>query len=114
MVSTWFDASYPPSVLHPPPPVVPLTGVTAGTPGAFTPPEAPIPANITGLRADPVVGNAGTATVGTAAWTVGQYVVLGNAAHVYWDGSGWFTGEAPAAVEEELPTTSSTEEATSE
>lgn len=78
----------------------PITNVTAGIPGAFVPagPYASgvLFANITALRASTTVGTTGSATVGTAAWTVGQYVVLDNAAHVYWTGSAWATGEAPA------------------
>lgn len=30
------------------------------------------------------------------AWTVGQYVVLGDDSHAYWDGTDWLAGEAPA------------------
>jgi hypothetical protein len=76
------------------------TGVVAGTPGYFTGPgtSAPtIPANITGLRADAELGTvAWSAGDGHAAWTEGQYVVLANAAEVYWSGTDWTTGRAPA------------------
>jgi hypothetical protein len=71
-----------------------MTGVNAGSPGAFTPAWVALPANITALRADPVVGTA--AKTGNASWTVGQYVVLANAAEVHWDGTAWTTGRKPA------------------
>lgn len=71
-----------------------ITGVTAGAPGAFTPAWVALPANITALRADAVVGT--TAKVGNPTWTVGQYVVLANAAEVHWDGTAWTTGRKPA------------------
>lgn len=62
------------------------TGVTPGTPGEFIPATA-VPANITTLRSIGALGQ-------TAAWTTGQYVVLGNAAEVSWDGADWKTGRA--------------------
>lgn len=62
------------------------TGVTAGTPGAFTPSGSTVPANITALRA---LGSLGQ----TTAWTTGQYVVIGSG-NVHWDGSDWKTGTA--------------------
>ena len=69
---------------------VAVTGVTAGTPGAFQPVNATIPANLTALKADPVVGDA----VHTgAAWTTGQSVVLGTGS-AHWDGTAWATGAA--------------------
>lgn len=98
MSTTWFDESYPPSIYVPPlPPVVPITGVTAGTPGAYIPANATPPASLADLRADPVIGNTGTNKPG-AAWTVGQYVLIGNVSqtHAYWDGTGWQSGNAPA------------------
>jgi hypothetical protein len=99
-MTTMWDESYPPSIFVPPvPPVIPVTGVVAGTPGAFAPANATIPADIVALRSDPVVGDAGTNKPG-AAWTTGQYVVLGNNAHTYWDGTTWQAGDAPVVVEE--------------
>lgn len=93
-MTTLWDESYPPSIF--PPVVVAITGVTAGSPGAFAPGNATLPANLTALRADAVVGNAGTNKPG-ARWTAGQYVVLANASHAYWDGTGWQNGNVPAA-----------------
>ena len=61
------------------------TGVTAGTPGAFTPAGAEAPATITALRALGL-------TLG-AAWATGQYVVIGSG-NVHWDGTDWKTGAA--------------------
>lgn len=93
-----WDESYPPSLFVPPaPPVIPVTGVTAGAPGAFAPGNATLPADIAAVRADPVVGTAGTSKPG-AAWLTGEYVVLGNASHAYWDGATWQTGSAPVVA----------------
>jgi hypothetical protein len=69
-----------------------ITGVTAGTPGAFQPSNAPIPANLAALKADAVVGDAGT-NKPSAAWTTGQNVVLGTGT-AHWDGTAWVTGAA--------------------
>lgn len=63
------------------------TGADAGTPGSFTPSGAVVPANITALRG---LGSLGE----TTAWMTGQYIVLGNAAQVHWDGTDWKTGVA--------------------
>jgi hypothetical protein len=65
------------------------TGVTPGAPGSFTPVGAELPESIGGLRFRGALGE-------TAAWTVGQYVVLDDASHAYWDGDSWEVGEAPA------------------
>ena len=82
--------------------VIALGGVTAGTPGAFTPAGATAPATLTALKADPVVGDAGTNKPAATPWTTGQYVVLGDASHANWDGTAWVTGDA--AVLEGLAT----------
>ena len=86
MSSTYYDQSYPPSLWTPVP--IPATGVTPGIPGSFTPPGCDIPANITALRTMGPLGE-------TIAWTVGQYVVLGDNTHAYWGGTIWAVGEAP-------------------
>jgi hypothetical protein len=107
VTETMWDESYPPSLFGPPepPPVVPITGVTAGAPGAFIPANAPLPANLAALKADAAVGDAGTNKPAAVAWTVGQHVVLGDATHAYWDAAAWITGDAPVVfVEEELST----------
>jgi hypothetical protein len=96
-MSMW-DESYPPSLFAPP--VIPVTGVTAGIPGAFTPAGAAIPANLAALRNDPVVGNAGSNKPG-AVWTVGQYVLTADNAHNYWTGLLWSAGDAPALLGEQ-------------
>jgi hypothetical protein len=75
-----------------------LTGVTAGTPGSFAPADALIPRTLADLKADPVVGDAGTAKPSTA-WTVGQYVVLGDGSFANWSGdptASWKAGKATA------------------
>lgn len=92
-MTTLWDESYPPSIF--PPVVIPVTGVTAGAPGAFLPGNASIPANLTALRADSAIGDNGT-NHPTVPWLEGQYVVTANAVHAYWDGTGWQTGNAPA------------------
>lgn len=92
-MTTFWDGSYPPSLFAPP--VVPVAGVNAGTPGAFTPANAQVPANLAALQTDPVVGNAGTNKPGPTPWTAGQYVVLGNGSFAHWNGA-WAVGPAPA------------------
>ena len=75
-----------------------INDVQAGIPGKFLPDPYYADllfANITALRADTFVGTTGSAMVGDAAWTIGQYVLLGNSAHVFWNGTAWATGEAP-------------------
>jgi hypothetical protein len=72
---------------------IPITGVTAGTPGAFQPAGATIPADLADLKADPAVGDTGTAKPSTA-WTAGQYVNLGDASKASWDGTAWIAGPA--------------------
>lgn len=62
------------------------TGATAGTPGAFIPTGATVPANITALRA---LGDLGQ----TTAWATGEYIVIGTG-QVSWDGTDWKTGAA--------------------
>ena len=89
MTETMWDESYPPSLFGPPPPVVvPITGVTAGAPGAFILTNATeIPATlIAGARKVPdnVIGDAGTNKPAAVAWNVGEYVVLGNASQAHW------------------------------
>ena len=71
---------------------VAIEGVAAGTPGSFQPSGAAIPANLTALKADPVVGDAGT-NKPSAAWTTGQSVLLGTGS-AHWDGTAWLTGAA--------------------
>lgn len=65
----------------------PPTGVTEGTPGSFTPAGAQVPADLAALQALGALGQ-------TGAWaTSGDFVVLGDASHAYWDGSAWTVGE---------------------
>lgn len=71
---------------------VAISGVTAGTPGSFQPGNATIPANLAALKADPVVGDAGT-NKPSAAWTTGQSVNLASGS-AHWDGTAWVTGVA--------------------
>jgi hypothetical protein len=63
------------------------TGVTDGTPGAFTPSTATVPYDLGDLQA---LGALGEST----AWTTGQYVVLGDGSTAHWDGAAWANGEA--------------------
>jgi len=71
-----------------------ISGVTAGTPGSFQPSGVTPPATLTALKADPVVGDAGTNKPSTA-WTTGQYVLTGDNNHQHWDSTAWVTGDAP-------------------
>lgn len=69
---------------------VAATGATAGTPGAFTPAGATVPANLSSLQsASPAV-----VASPTTAWTTGQSVNLGTGS-AHWDGSAYVTGLAP-------------------
>ncbi|MCM8548824.1 hypothetical protein [Streptomyces sp. STCH 565 A] len=62
------------------------TGATAGTPGAFTPAGSTAPFDIADL--DTVTASPSTA------WSTGQYVVLGDGSHAFWDGDSFEAGEA--------------------
>jgi len=55
----------------------PPTGVTAGSPGSFTPPGSAIPRDMAHLR---TLGSLGQ----TTPWLAGQYVVLGDSSHATW------------------------------
>jgi hypothetical protein len=74
----------------PAPGYIAITDVTAGTPGAFVPPNATLPASLAALKADPAVGD--TAKSGDPAWTTGQYVTLGDATQANWGGTTWEVG----------------------
>jgi hypothetical protein len=63
------------------------TGATAGTPGSFTPANSLAPANLAAMSS--IVASP------TTAWTTGEYVVLGDTSHAYWDNSAWTAGQAP-------------------
>lgn len=65
------------------------TGVLANSPGTFTPSGSNDPPNLASLQALGALGE-------TTAWTEGQYVILGDDSHAYWDGDSWEEGEAPA------------------
>lgn len=64
------------------------SGATAGTPGTWTPGGSTPPNSIAALQAAGVVASPATA------WTSGQYIVLGDSSHAYWDGDSWEAGEA--------------------
>ena len=69
------------------PPVVPATGADAGSPGAFTPAGADVPADLAAL---------GTVTANPAtAWATGEYVTTADAQDNHWDGTAWAAGIAP-------------------
>ena len=66
------------------------TGATAGTPGAFTPSGAVVPANLAALQgASPAV-----VASPTTAWTTGESVNLGTGS-AHWDGTAYVAGLAP-------------------
>jgi hypothetical protein len=65
------------------------TGATPGSPGVLTPATSVVPYDLAGLQATGALGE-------TTAWTVGQYVVLGDGSHAHWDGAAWDAGDAPA------------------
>lgn len=67
------------------------TTATAGVPGTW---NGVRPFDLTELQASAITGSGGV-----TAWTIGQYVILGDGSHAYWAGSGapepWLLGEAP-------------------
>ena len=71
------------------PDAAPPTGVALGAPGAFLPSGAGLPANLAALIALGALGQ-------TAAWTEGQYVVLGDESSAHWSGDEWVAGPAPS------------------
>jgi hypothetical protein len=73
---------------------VPITGVTAGSPGSFAPGDATLPSSIDSLRANTVVGDDGS-NKPSGMWSSGQYVVLGDASEAYWTGITWQDGRKP-------------------
>jgi hypothetical protein len=68
---------------------VAATGANAGTPGAFTPSGADVPADLAALQgASPAV-----VAAPNTAWTTGQSVNLGTGA-AHWSGTAWAAGLA--------------------
>ena len=67
---------------------VAATGATAGTPGAFTPAGAVVPANLAALQGGGVTASP------ASAWTTGQSVNLGSGS-AHWDAAAWAAGVAP-------------------
>lgn len=103
----YYDQSYPASIWEQP---TPPTGVTAGTPGSFTPAGSDVPANLAALQALGALGQ-------TTAWATGQYVVLGDASNAHWNGTAWIAGIAAAAEEPifaAIPVEESTDEPSEE
>lgn len=81
-----FDsACFPPAAATPPL----ATGATAGIPGSFTPGGSTPPADLPALQASSIVASP------TTAWTTGQYVVLGDNSHAFWDSDSYEVGAAP-------------------
>lgn len=65
------------------------TGATSGTPGTWTPVDSYAPQTFTDLESSTITASPSTA------WLTGEYVVLGDGSHAYWDGTAWQVGEAP-------------------
>lgn len=84
----WTDVAPPPPGCSCEANGTPATGASAGSPGTLTPADSYPPESFADLTADPL-----TATP-TTAWTTGQYIVLGDGTHAYWDGTAWVQGEA--------------------
>lgn len=68
---------------------VPVTAITAGIPATYTPVDATRPYSLGNLVTKGALGN-------TTAWTVGQYVVIGDGSEAHWDGNSWELDRAPA------------------
>ena len=82
----WIDENgWPYEVAPPVTPPNPSTSATAGKPGSF---NNDIPADLAALTGLGALGN-------TAAWTTGQWIVLGDASLAHWDGTAWAVGKAP-------------------
>jgi len=69
---------------------VPATGAIAGTPGTFTPEGSTPPFDLAAMA--PIVASP------IAAWTTGQFVMMGNNNSCHWNGTNWAGGGA--AVED--------------
>lgn len=70
------------------------TGVVAGAPGSFTPAGAVVPVDLPALSAHPNVGDTALVSAAEPAWdTTGDYIVLGDESHAWWDGTNWQAGE---------------------
>jgi hypothetical protein len=65
------------------------TGATAGDPGTWTPTDSYPPFDFAELAASSITASP------SSAWTTGQFVVLEDDSHAYWDGADWVAGEAP-------------------
>jgi hypothetical protein len=106
-LSTYYDESYPPSVLRP---RNPSTGAAAGIPGSWNPAGSTPPRNPAELsQGNPVTVTASPAT----AWTTGQYVqtqTAGVAGRATWTGSTWVSGAAPLETEPSSTETTETTE----
>jgi hypothetical protein len=62
------------------------TGATAGAPGAWTPANSDPPNKFQSM--DTITASPATA------WTVGQYVTLGDGSLAHWAGAAWASGKA--------------------
>ena len=76
----------------------PPTGVTAGSPGAFTPAGCDIPDNLAQLSALGPLGQ-------TTPWAVGQYVNLDPVGSAYWNGTQWRLGVGTGGATQDAHTT---------
>lgn len=65
---------------------VAAAGVTAGSPGTYTPGNSYGPANLTELQASSLGSG--------SAWTTGQYVTLRDGSTAHWTGTAWAAGAA--------------------
>jgi hypothetical protein len=70
---------------------VPIVAIIAGDPATFNPVNATRPADLAELQALGALGNVGE-------WGAGQYVILRDDSHAYWDGDTWVAGNAPAPI----------------
>ena len=68
------------------------SGIVAGTPGSYQPVGAIAPPTLAMLQYWGTLpgGDFGN----TAAWTTGEYIILGDASEAHWDGSLWMFGRA--------------------
>ena len=89
LTTDWeFDASGDPWVWEPSAAGTVPSTATAGTPGSWS---GRIPATLAAANATPADYPANPAT----AWTTGEYVAVGDASHVHYDGAAYAAGDAP-------------------
>ena len=82
-----------------------ITDIDGDAPAKITPSIATPPADLTALKAEPIVG---TANYHKPAWLGGEYLVLGDGSFCHWDGNDWVAGRVPVILLDITPGNPST------